>query len=38
MKHVGLLTFILPVNLKKREVVEKQEGDKNVKIKFIDNA
>ena len=26
------------VNLKKREVVEKQEDDKNVKIKFIDNA
>ena len=28
MKHVGLLTFILHVNLKKREVVEKQEDDK----------
>ena len=29
---------IYTVNLKKREVVEKQEDDKNVKIKFIDNA
>ena len=33
----GVIDFYT-VNLKKREVVEKQEDDKNVKIKFIDNA
>ena len=33
----GVIDFYT-VNLKKREVVEKQEVDKNVKIKFIDNA